>query len=494
MAKIFLGGRTMKKILALLLATIMLVAVLAACGGSGPATPPPAQADPPPADTGDDAAPPPPVDDAPRAGGTINVWSFTDEIPNAVEIYRELHPDFPYDINPTIIATDGGGYQQALDQALLAGGADAPDIFTAEAAFVLKYTQADLAHFALPYSELFGEDSKSLVDAAQIATYIWELGTRPSDNELVGLGFQATGSAFIYRRDLAEQIWGSGEPADVQTKIGPGWDKFLVAAEEAKAEGIAILAGEGDAWQAIRSGSTTPWIVNDKIVLDSHRELYLDVGYTMFNNDFTTKATAWQDAWFAAMSGASEVPVLGFLGPAWLINYVIAGNAGDTWGNWGICESPTGFSWGGTWTIANGRGNEDVREGVATLVKWITLDTSDDGFQYKFANGTLFEGSAKFPEQAADFAAGKFTKDAVASGVVMAKSDGALDFLAGQDMFDIFIPAGAGASGAGFGPYDETINQIFYDQTLQYFMGNKSRDDAIADFKQQVLDELGFGS
>jgi len=119
----------MKKILVLALATIMLVTALAACGGGGSS-----------------------------GGGTINVWSFTDEIPNAILRYKEMNPDFAYDINVTVIATDGGGYQQALDQALQAGGADAPHIFTAESAFVLKYSQVDAAHLALPYSELFGQD------------------------------------------------------------------------------------------------------------------------------------------------------------------------------------------------------------------------------------------------------------------------------------------------------------------------------------------------
>jgi hypothetical protein len=339
-----------------------------------------------------------------------------------------------------------------------------------------------------------GQDVRPLINAADIATYAHEVGTRPSDGQVVGLPFQATGSAFIYRRSLATQIWGTDDPATVESKIGPGWPKFLEAAAEAKAEGIAILPGEGDAWQAIRSGATTPWIQDEKLVLDAHREQYLDIGNALYNNDFTTKVGAWGDGWFAAMSGASEVPVLGLLGPAWLINYVMVNNVGDTWGDWAICNPPTGFSWGGTWVIANARGNADVREGVAELVKWITLDTTDDGFQFKFANGTLFEGSALFPEQAADFAEGNFTKDTVASGVVMAKSNGEVSILGGQNMFDIFIPAGANASGAGFGPYDETINAAFNDQAVQFFMGEKSRDQAIADFKQHILDELDFGS
>jgi len=451
----------MKKLIAILLALVLCMSFLAACGGG--------------------------------SKGTINVWSFTDEVPNAILRFKELNPDFAYDIKVTVVPTDDGAYQQQLDQALIGGGADAPDIYTAEAAMVLKYTQADFADQAMTYDELFGGNAMSKVNAAQIATYAWELGTRPADGKLVALPFQATGSAFIYRRSLAIDIWGTDDPATIESKIGPGWNKFIEAAEEAKAKGIAILPGEGDAWQAIRSGATTPWIVNGVLNLDSHREQYLDIGHALYNNDYTTKVGAWSDGWFGAMGGVGD-PVLGLLGPAWLINYVLVDHAGGTWGDWAICNPPTGFSWGGTWVLANKDAEADKHEAIATLIEWITLDTSNDGFQYKFANGNLYENSKEFVDAAQAFADGEYTKDAVASGVVMAKSNGEVSILAGQNMFDVFIPAGANASGAGFGPYDERINSTFADQAEQYFMGNKTREEAIADFYQTILDEMNIPS
>jgi len=67
-----------------------------------------------------------------------------------IEKYIELHPEFgeKYEVNSTIIATTDGAYQPALDQALAAGGEDAPDIYCAESAFVLKYTQGDASSYA----------------------------------------------------------------------------------------------------------------------------------------------------------------------------------------------------------------------------------------------------------------------------------------------------------------------------------------------------------
>ncbi|MFA5570816.1 MAG: hypothetical protein WC990_05180 [Sphaerochaetaceae bacterium] len=144
------------------------------------------------------------------ASKVINVWSFTDEVPNMIERYKELHPEFDYEVKTTIIATTDGAYQPALDQALIGGGSDAPDIYCAEAAFVLKYTQGDAAQYAATYKDL-GIDVDRLVREADIAQYTVDIGT--NNRGLVGLGYQATGGAFIYRRSIAKDVWGTDDPA-----------------------------------------------------------------------------------------------------------------------------------------------------------------------------------------------------------------------------------------------------------------------------------------
>ena len=130
----------------------------------------------------------------------LNVWSFTDEVPKMIEKYLEMNPDFAakYEIKTTIIATTEGAYQPALDQALSAGGEDAPDLFTAESAFVLKYSQGDASQFAASYKEL-GIDVDAKIKDAEIAQYTVDIGTN-KNGDVVGLGYQATGGAYIYRR------------------------------------------------------------------------------------------------------------------------------------------------------------------------------------------------------------------------------------------------------------------------------------------------------
>ncbi|MHB8128357.1 MAG: carbohydrate ABC transporter substrate-binding protein [Mobilitalea sp.] len=408
----------------------------------------------------------------------INVWSFTDEVPKMLDKYKELNPDFPYEIKTTIIATTDGAYQPALDAALAGGGAEAPDIFVAEGAFVLKYTQGDAYKYAAPYEDLGIDVAGKLAEAA-IAQYTVDIGTNP-DGKLVGLGYQATGGAFIYRRSIAKDVWGSDDSATIADKIGPGWDKFFAAAADLKAKGYGIVSGDGDIWHAVENSSETPWIVDGKLNIDPKREAFLDLSKQLKDNDYHNDTTDWSDAWFADMKDAGTKGILGFFGPAWLINYVMAGNSGGTapgegtYGDWAVCNSPVGFFWGGSYVL----GNKDtkIKAAVGDIIEWITLDSSETGLQYFWANGTL-----NGPDG---------TKDTVASGTVMSKSDGALTFLGGQNMFDVFVPAGEFATGKNLTQYDESINTYWRNQVREYTAGNKTREEAIASFKQDVADNL----
>ncbi len=415
--------------------------------------------------------------DSPKSASgkeVINVWSFTDEVPKMIEKYLEMNPDFAakYEIKTTIIATTDGAYQPALDQALSAGGADAPDLFTAESAFVLKYSQGDASQFAASYKDM-GIDVNAKIKAADIAGYTVDIGTNPK-GDVVALGYQATGGAFIYRRSIALDVWGTDDPATITKTIGPGWDKFFDAAADLKAKGYGIVSGDGDPWHAVENSSDKPWVVDGKLVIDPKREAFLDLSKQLKDNDYHNDTEDWQDAWFADMKDAGAKKIFGYFGPAWMINYVIAGNSGDTFGDWAVCESPVGFFWGGTWVF--GAQSSTKKEAVGKIIEWITLDTSEQGLQYMWANGTLNgEGG---------------TKDTVASGTVMGISNGELEFLGGQNMFDIFIPANQFANGKNLTQYDETINRFWRDQVRGYTSGSKSREDALKDFKQMVADNL----
>jgi len=464
----------MKRLFTASTAIVLLASVLAACGGNSDKS-------------GSSGASQSPSSSSTAPAGnnsskekvTINLWSFTDEIPNMTAKYLETHPDANVEFKPTIIATTDGAYQPALDQALAGGGKDAPDIYAAEAAFVLKYTQGDASDYAANYADLGLDDG--MVKDAGIAQYTVDIGSK--DSKLRALAYQATGGAFIYRRSIAKDVFGTDDPATIKGEVGPGWDKFFGAAAKLKAKGYGIVSGDGDIWHAIENSSDKGWIVDGKLHIDPKREQFLDLSKQLKDNGYHNDTQDWTEAWYADMSGTGKQPIFGFFGPAWLINYVMNGQVKDTNGDWAVTEPPTGFFWGGTWLLANKDTLKDdaKRAAVSDFIKWVTLDTSDTGLQYYWANGTMKAG-----EQG--------TKDSVASSVVMAKSNGEVELLGGQNMFDVFVPANANATGKNLTQYDESINSLWRGQVREFTAGNKSRDQAIKDFKQQVKDQLGIES
>ena len=419
----------------------------------------------------------------------INLWSFTDEIPKMVGQYVKQNPAYgeKYTVDCTIIATDGGAYQTALDNALVAGGDMAPDFYAAEAAFVLKYAKGDMAKFAATYKEL-GIDVDAKIKEADIAQYTIEVGSR--DGELVALGYQATGCALIYNAEVAKDAFGTDDPAEIEKIVGAGsgnWDKFFEAAAKLKEKNYAVVSGSGDIWNACEKSADTAWIVNGELNIAPKRDQFIDIAKTLKDNGWSNEAAGWSEAWYADMKGEGAQKVFCFMGPAWLINYVMIGNSGGnqpgegTFGQWRVCAPPVGFFWGGTWVL----GNKDAKnkEGVAELIEWITLDSSDTGLQYLWANGAVDWDND--PKTAT-------AKDTVASATVMAKSNGELDFCGGQNVFPAFIAGNSYASAKAMTQYDETINGYFTDAAGQYAEGKLDRAGAIDAFKTAVTDNLSF--
>lgn len=420
---------------------------------------------------------------------TINLWSFTDEVPKMARQYVKQNPDFgeKYTVECTIIATDGGAYQTALDNALVAGGDSAPDIYSAEAAFVLKYTQGDMAKFASTYKDL-GINVNAKIKEADIAKYSVDIGSR--DGEVVALGYQSTGCVMIYNAEIAKDVFGTDDPSEIENITGAGsgkWDKFLAAADKLEAKGYAAVSGCNDLWNACDKSATTPWVVDGELKVDPKREEYFDLAKTIKEKGYSNGTRSWSEGWYSDMKGEGGKKVFAFFGPAWLINYVMIGNCGGnqpgegTYGQWRVCAPPVGSFWGGSWLFANK--DTDNKEGVAELLEWITLDTSETGLQYLWANGLIDW----------DNDPGTITaKDAVVSNTVMAKSDGSMDFCGGQNTYAAFIQGNNFASGKCMTEYDESISGYFTDMAEHYAAGEIDKKQALKDFIEVVKEYICF--
>ncbi len=417
----------------------------------------------------------------------MRALSFSNELQKMLEAYVEAHPDFASKYTVILWLTDNGeDYQDILNEALDDNLPTQPDIYVAESAYVMPYTRGDYSKYAASYSDLF-EDLDQKINAAGIANYSIDIGTRGSDNALVALGYQSTGGAFIYRRSIAKEVFGSDDPATVENEIGAGtqtWDKFWEAADKLKEKGYAIVSGRNDIYNVVEKSSQKPWIVDGKLYIDPAREDFLDIYKKLLSDKYSNNTFSWSEEWQADFAGAGELQVFGYFGPAWLINYAIGefcGGSKDgegTFGDWAVCVPNIGFWWGGTWFFANQNviGTEK-QAAVADLIYYITLDASKEGLQYKWANGLLSDSG---------------TKDAVASSTVMAISDGTMAILGGQNPFTTFIDATAYASGKSMSNYDDTINAFFLEAAEQYALGVVNKEEALKNFRDMVKEEFGI--
>ncbi len=416
------------------------------------------------------------------AGGeddVINIWSLTGEFTMIINKFIETHPDFEYEIHIADFSNVEAGYEPVLYDTLVQGeavipGFDTPDIYPVEMSYAMRYAKGDAYQFAADYKEL-GIDADILIEEASIPQYYIDVGTNP-EGKLVGLGYHNTAGAFIYRRSIAKEVWKTDDPSIIKDIVGPGWDRFFEAAAELRKKGYGICSGIEDMWLAVKNSTDLGWVVDGKLYIDPRREVFLDDAMKLIDNDYTNNTRQWSDEWYSDMKDEGEKKIFGFLGPAWLSNYVIMNyNGGETvgegtYGDWAICNPPAGFFWGGTMVFAHR--DSKHKEAIGEIIRWITLDTSETGCQYLWADGAFSSGVKEIP----------------ASATVTKNLDGSLDFLGGQDIFEAYRAAGNLAGGYKLVQDDEAIDMFWRSEVYEYVSKSKSREQAIADFKQRVAD------
>ena len=420
---------------------------------------------------------------------TLNVWSFTNEFQGMIEKYfAPTHPEIAF--NFVIYPTDGGEYTSHVDTlfAADAASADAPDIFTLEAAFVKKYVNSDWTANLLDLG--FTEE-----DFATCIPAMLQIGAN-TEGVQKGLAWQSTPGALMYRADLAEQYLGVTTPEEFQAKVAD-WSTFLDTAEEindASDGAVKMFCATGDIWNAYQYNRSQPWVVDGKLVIDPVLYDYLDLLYVCEQSDLYAKGTAWQETWFAGMNGTTDV--LCYFLPTWGLHYTLKPNCvqgadgsmsdeelqalsdanGGTYGKWRMVAGPVGYSWGGTWVAANAAkvaaADDAKKAAMKEVIRFFTLDPD---FLYQYAKDS-----------------GDFVSNNAVVDRIVAEGGTPNPFLGGQDHYSIFAQAANLADASVMSDYDETMNGLWDNNVTQpYILGEVDLDTAIQNFKDAVVAQYG---
>ena len=453
-----------KKVITGLLALTMVAGTLAGCGST--------------ASSGNSSAGG--TETASASGGdegkVINIYSWNDEFRERLEaVYPEVEEtskdgtvttlkdgtEIHWIINPN----QDGVYQQKLDEALLkqadASADDKIDIFLSETDYVFKYTDKD-ADVAMPLKDLGIDPDKDLADQYDFTR------TTASDSDGVQRGstWQCCPGLLVYRRDIAQDVFGTDDPAAVGEKV-KDWDTLKATAEELKAKGYYTFASYADTFRLYGNSISESWVqpgdttvkVDPQIMnwIDNSKE-WLDAGYLN-----PTVKGQWNDDWNKAMSSQSNV--FAFLLPAWGIDFVLNPNWDGDAGAWAVTNPPQEYNWGGSYIHA--ATGTDNPEHAKDIILAMTADK---------------DNLLKISKDYSDFTNTK-------SGMQEAATDDAnfsSEFLGGQNAFQYFAPVAENIKIAPLSAYDQGCVELIQNSFSDYFQVEVDFDKAKANFETAI--------
>ncbi len=395
--------------------------------------------------------------------GKIVVWSFTDEVGKMVPYFNEVYPNI--EVEFVVIPNADEVYLNKINTTLRSG-AGGPDAFTGEAAFYKQFIDAG---YWEPLSDA-PYKAEALVD--DLVPYVPN-SSRNADGQITALSWQATPGALFYRRSIAKAVLGTDDPAEV-SKYTSDLNKFyeLGAMVEQKFSGEKfLLAGYSDMSPFLYNLRDKPYIENNKLTIPQSLLDYMRIAKDMRDNNIESGTTTWQPPWFSSMADGS---VMCYILPTWGLHYVLRPNAEpeaekgemDFTGDWGMAVPPAPYSWGGTWIGVNSMSKEK-----ALAYQFVKYIGSDPDFLEKWALET------------GDYVANVKVADKI-------KGDFSQPFLGGQNHYEYFNEEAKKIDVSFRGAWDFQIENAFGDQVALYVDGEKSFDEAIADFKLAVQEIL----
>ena len=408
-------------------------------------------------------------------GKVINIYCWNDEFRQRVEaVYDKV--DHTSDDGTITYLTDGteihwtvnpnqdGVYQSKLDEALInqatATGDDKIDMFLSETDYVVKYTDAE-ADVAIPLTELGIDPDTVLADQYSFTK------TVASDANGVQRGstWQACPVLFVYRRDIAQDVFGTDDPDEIHAKVAD-WDTMKASGEELKAKGYYTLSSYADTFRAYGNSIANPWVeqgsteinVDPQIInwVNDSKE-WLDAGLI----DANIKGQ-WTDEWNKAMGSASNV--FGFLLPAWGIDFVLSPNWDGETGAWAVTDGPQAFNWGGS--FVHGCAGTDDPEHVREIMLAVTADKDN-----------LVQITRDYLD---------FTNTQTGMQEIAEDDSFSAEFLGGENPFKYFQPAAASIEMTTLSPYDQGCVELVQNAFSDYLQGQIDFETAKANFETAI--------
>lgn len=404
-------------------------------------------------------------------GKVLNVYCWNDEFQRRVKAhypgYEEVDATHgkigDVEVVWNITPNADNAYQNNLDQALLnqesASADDKVDLFLVEADYALKYVDSD---YTMPVADLGITDA----DTADQYQYTKDIVT-DSNGVLKGLSWQGCPGVMFYSREIAKEVFGTDDPAEVQKKVCD-WDTYRETADELKAAGYQIASSANDSYRVYSNNVTSKWVVDGKINIDDNIMKWVEVSKDLVDAGEVGTHDMWSDDWSKGFYPDGKV--FGYFGPAWLVNFSMAADQEGSIGNqggWAATEGPQGFFWGGTWICA-ATGTDN-----AATIKDIMLKLTCDE---EIMKNIVVEDD--------DFVNNKPAMDAMAQD-----SSYSSQVLGGQNPLAMYCAGVEKLDLSNLSSYDQGCNEEFQRAMKNYFEGNATLEEAKDLFYKAVVEK-----
>ena len=404
-------------------------------------------------------------------GKVLNVYCWNDEFQRRVKAhypgYEEVDATHgkigDVEVVWNITPNADNAYQNNLDQTLLnqesASADDKVDLFLVEADYALKYVDSD---YTMPVADLGITDA----DTADQYQYTKDIVT-DSNGVLKGLSWQGCPGVMFYSREIAKEVFGTDDPAEVQKKVCD-WDTYRETADELKAAGYQIASSANDSYRVYSNNVTSKWVVDGKINIDDNIMKWVEVSKDLVDAGEVGTHDMWSDDWSKGFYPDGKV--FGYFGPAWLVNFSMAADQEGSIGNqggWAATEGPQGFFWGGTWICA-ATGTDN-----AATIKDIMLKLTCDE---EIMKNIVVEDD--------DFVNNKPAMDAMAQD-----SSYSSQVLGGQNPLAMYCAGVEKLDLSNLSAYDQGCNEEFQRAMKNYFEGNATLEEAKDLFYKAVVEK-----
>ena len=392
-------------------------------------------------------------------GKVFNIYAWNEEFKGFFEKYYKVPEGVT--VNWVINPSDGGVYQQKLDEALAgqesAAADDKIDMFLAEADYIPKYANAAVTMdvTTIGVNKLDTEYDYTVAAASS------------KDGVLKGVSFQCCPSGLIYRRSIAEAVLGTSDPAEVQAQLSD-WTKFEEVAAKAKDAGYLMTPSYAETYRPFANNISQDWTdADNNFQVDDQVKAWIKQAKTFVENGYTLSEGVWSDAKSAEMG--KDGKAMCFFGPAWYFNFCMGpawDDATGSKGDWALIEGPAAHFWGGTWLLAaTGTDNPEM---VADVMNAFTAN--EDICSKLVSEDQQFSNNTKVNQ--------KFAEDTSYGN----------ELLGGQNDIAVFVELAKNIKFDHAHVYGQVFNEDVPGCFLDYFKGTITEAEAWANV-DKVLDE-----